>query len=102
VDAERDSGADVPHHVLHIFRDDDARPKVIGTYNANIGWVGQSGSLVLTWEVVDELIDSGKTSVELKWRSKRHQVSLLDLRPKQSPLRRSEVQSDVRSTRRGF
>ena len=80
---------DIPLKVLQIFKDEKARPKVIRTYDVNVGWLAESGSPVLTWLVVDEYIESGKTSVELKWRSKKHQVSLLDLRPRRDLSRRS-------------
>ncbi|WP_157411962.1 hypothetical protein [Agreia sp. Leaf283] len=75
---------DIPFKVLQIFKDEKARPKVVRTYDVNIGWLAESRSPVITWRTVDELIEGGKTSAELKWRSKRHQVSLLDLRPKKS------------------
>lgn len=73
---------DIPLEVLQIFKDEKARPKVIRTYDVNVGWVAEQRSPVLTWSVVDEFIERGKTSVDLKWRSNKHQVSLLDLRPR--------------------
>lgn len=79
---------DIPLKVLQIFKDEKARPKVMRTYDVNVGWLAEPGSPVLTWGAVDELIEGGKTSVDLKWRSKRHQVSLLDLRPRRDPLPR--------------
>lgn len=72
---------DIPLRVLQIFNDEKARPKVVRTYDVNVGWLAEPRYPVLTWLVVDEFIESGKTSVDLKWRSKKHQVSLLDLRP---------------------
>lgn len=72
---------DVPERVLLLFRDENARPKVMRTYDVQVGWLAESASPVLTWRMVDELIEKGKTSVDLKWRSRRHHVSLLDLRP---------------------
>lgn len=80
---------DIPLKVLQIFKDEKARPKVVRTYDANIGWLAEPRSPVLTWLVVDEFIESGKTSVDLKWRSMRHEVSLLDLRPRRDPRPRS-------------
>ena len=81
---------DIPLKVLQIFKDEKARPKVVRTYDVNVGWLAESRSPVITWRTVDELIEGGKTSAELKWRSKRHQVSLLDLRPRRDlPLRGS-------------
>lgn len=75
---------DVPLRVLHLFKDEKARPKVIRTYDVAVGWLAEPRSPVLTWLVVDEFIERGKTSVDLKWRSRKHQVSLLDLRPRKS------------------
>lgn len=80
---------DIPLKVLQIFKDEKARPKVMRTYDVNVGWLAESRSPVLTWLVVDELIADGKTSVDLKWRSKKHQVSLLDLRPPKAPIQRA-------------
>ncbi|KQO11413.1 hypothetical protein ASF06_01795 [Agreia sp. Leaf244] len=80
---------DIPLKVLQIFKDEKARPKVIRTYDVNVGWLAEQRSPVLTWLVVDEFIESGKTSVDLKWRSKKHQVSLLDLRPRNGPVPRA-------------
>ena len=80
---------DIPFKVLQIFKDEKARPKVMRTYDVNVGWLTESRSPVLTWLVVDELIEGGKTSVDLKWRSKKHQVSLLDLRPRKSVTHRT-------------
>ena len=71
----------IPEGVLQIFRDENARPRVTRTYDVQVGWLVESPSPVLVWRVVDELIERGKTSVDLKWRSRRHQLSLLDLRP---------------------
>ena len=72
---------DIPLKVMQIFKDEKARPKVMRTYDVNVGWLAEPRAPVLTWGAVDQLIQGGKTSVDLKWRSKRHQVSLLDLRP---------------------
>lgn len=72
--------SDTPQRVLLVFGDENARPKVVRTYDVQVGWVAYSDSPVLTWRTVDDLIARGSTSVELKWRSKKHQVSLLDLR----------------------
>ena len=100
---EDDAENDIPLKVLQIFKDEKARPKVIRTYDVNVGWLAESGSPVLTWLVVDEYIESGKTSVELKWRSKKHQVSLLDLRPRRDPsLRNSKSNSESLRPRRSF
>lgn len=73
--------SDIPERVLQIFRDENARPKVTRTYDVQVGWLAEPALPVLTWRTVDELIERGKTSVDLKWRSRRLQVSLLDLRP---------------------
>ncbi|MDN4641346.1 hypothetical protein QCD70_13900 [Agreia sp. PsM10] len=80
---------DIPLKVLQIFKNEKARPKVVRTYDVTIGWLVEPRSPVLTWLAVDEFIESGKTSVDLKWRSKKHQVSLLDLRPRMDLNRRS-------------
>ena len=97
------AGAEIPQTLLRLFADEKARPKVIRTYDAQVGWLAYPGSGVLTWQTVDELIAEGKTSVDVKWRSRRRQVSLLDLRPSKSaisprtggelPLRRRENRS---------
>jgi hypothetical protein len=82
------SESSVPQRVLQIFHDEKARPKVIRTYDVNVGWAADSKSSVLTWQTVDDLIERGKTSVELKWRFKKHHVSLLELRPQRAPVGR--------------
>lgn len=85
---------DIPFKVLQVFKDEKARPKVIRTYDVNVGWLDAPRSPVLTWLTVDEFIAAGKTSAELKWRSKRHRVSLLDLRPRRDlPARNSRSTS---------
>lgn len=86
---EGNAETDIPIKVLQIFNDEKARPKVVRTYDANIGWLAEPRAPVLTWLVIDEFIESGKTSVDLKWRSKRHQISLLDLRPRKGVAQRA-------------
>jgi hypothetical protein len=94
VATEDNAENDIPLKVLQIFKDEKARPKVMRTYDVNVGWLAEQRSRVLTWIVVDEFIESGKTSVDLKWRSKKHQVSLLDLRPRRGlPSRGSRTES---------
>ena len=80
--SEGNEVTDIPLRVLQIFRNEKARPKVIRTYDVTVGWLAEPRSPVLTWLAVDEFIERGKTSVDLKWRSRKHQISLLDLRPR--------------------
>lgn len=87
--SEGNKETDIPLRVLQIFRNEKARPKVIRTYDVTVGWLAESRSPVLTWLAVDEFIERGKTSVDLKWRSKKHQISLLDLRPRRALITRS-------------
>lgn len=87
---------EIPLKVRQVFGDEKARPKVVRTYEVQSGWSTNSKSPTLTWQTVDDLLKCGKTSVELKWRFKRHQVSLLDLRPRAPRVERGR-RSDSRA-----
>lgn len=71
---------EIPPRILRLFGHEKARPKVLRVYDATKGWAAATGSPVITWATVDQLVHEGSTSVEVKWRFKTKQVSILDLR----------------------
>lgn len=68
-----------PPAVTERFGNPKARPKVVQVYNPRIGWSALAKRVPLTDELMSQLLTSGATMVDARWRSHRHRIALLDV-----------------------
>ena len=92
---------EIPARVMRLFGSDKARPKVTKAYSASLGWIPVRGTPLLSWKTVDELLESGSTSVEATWRFRTRQFSILDMRRPADQSHISRVQPRDGQPRRG-
>jgi hypothetical protein len=71
---------DVPPRILRLFDNDRALPKTTRVYTPESGWESLPDRPLLTWGLIDQLFDLGVTSVELVWRHRTREASILGLR----------------------
>ncbi len=67
----------MPQAVLDLFGSARARPRVVKAYASGTGWVRSRRPVVLTTDVALRLRDAGVGGVELAWRWRRHQMTVL-------------------------
>lgn len=68
-----------PLAITERFGSPKARPKVVQVYNPRIGWSALAKRVPLTEELMSQLLTSGATMVDARWRSHRHRIALLDV-----------------------
>lgn len=79
-DGDSDMMDEIPARVTRLYGNDKARPRVVRIYSAATGWAAAIGSPTFTWATVDELLAQSITSVEVNWRFRTRQFSILDLK----------------------
>lgn len=92
---------EIPARVIRLFGNDHARPKVMRVYNASTGWAAAPGNPTITWQAIEDLRRQEYTSVEVKWRFRMRQFSILDMKRPALDGGVEQTQPGVGQARRG-